>query len=77
MATTKNEEVKKEQTYKIRLPKTKDMQDDVTVCINGHWTIIKRGVEVEVSAAVKEVLDNKERMEQLAMERSAELANEK
>ena len=65
----------KEDFYYVRLPKTKDKQDDVTVSINGYVTKIQRGVEVKVSAAVKEVLDNSEKMDLLAIERSAALQN--
>ena len=65
-----------EETYKITLPLTKEKQDDVTVIINGKATKIQRGVEVEVSAGIYEVLKNSERMDALAIQRSRELASE-
>lgn len=57
------------ETFKIKLPKTAEKQSDVVVAINGMTTQIQRGVEVEVSRAVYEVLQNSERMDQLALER--------
>ena len=59
----------------IRLPVEKDGASDVTVSINGMVSKIQRGVEVEVSAAVYEVLKNQERMDSIAVMRQRELAN--
>ena len=61
------------ETYIIKIPLSQEKQDDVTVGINGELTKIQRGVEVEVSAAVYEVLQNMERMDQLAFERRKKL----
>lgn len=61
------------ETYLIKIPLSQEKQDDVTVGINGELTKIQRGVEVEVSAAVYEVLQNMERMDQLAFERRKKL----
>lgn len=63
---TKTEAPKK---VRIKLPKTRDKQADVVVAINGFTTVIQRGVEVEVSEPVYEVLQNSEKMDQLALER--------
>lgn len=59
----------KEETYKITLPISDKKQDDVIVIINGETTQIQRGVEVEVSAGVYEVLKNSEKMDTLALRR--------
>lgn len=64
-----------EDKYLIRLPVEKDGTSDVTVSINGMVSKIQRGVEVEVSAAVYEVLKNQERMDSIAVMRQRELAN--
>lgn len=63
-----------EETYKIELPLTEDKEDDVTVIVNGLVTKIQRGVEVEVSASVYEVLKNSERMDKLALMRRRKLS---
>lgn len=60
--------------YKIELPLNKDDPSDVTVIVNGFVTKIQRGKEVEVSAAVYEVLKNSERMDKLAIIRQRELS---
>ena len=61
-------------TTTIKLRKDREHQDDVTVGLNGEMFRIKRGVEVEVPEGVKEILDNTERMDELALERSMALA---
>ncbi len=73
MATTKTEETKPKMV-KVKLRKDREHQDDVTVGLNGEMFRIKRGVEVEVPEGVKEILDNTERMDELALERSMALA---
>lgn len=73
MATTKTDETKPKMV-KIKLRKDREHQDDYTVGLNGEMFRIKRGVEVEVPEGVKEILDNSERMDDLAMERSMALA---
>lgn len=55
--------------YVVRLPLSSEKQEDVTVGINGFYTKIQRGKEVEVTADVYEVLQNMERMDNLAIER--------
>ena len=72
MATTEKdtatkEAVKKEKMVKIRLPKTKELQDDVYVSVNQRNWLIKRGESVEVPACVAEVLQNSENMASEAM----------
>lgn len=53
---------KKQETVRIRLPKTREQQDDVFVSVNNRTWLIQRGVEVEVPVCVAEVLRNAERM---------------
>ncbi len=64
----------KEESYKITLPISDKKQDDVVVIINGETTQIQRGVEVEVSAGVYEVLKNSEKMDTLALRRRKALS---
>lgn len=45
---------------KIKLPKYQGAPDPVEVGVNGYFFIIKRGEEVEVPPAVKEILENAE-----------------
>lgn len=73
MATAKTDETKPKMV-KVKLRKDREHQDDVTVGLNGEMFRIKRGVEVEVPEGVKEILDNTERMDELALERSMALA---
>ena len=47
---------------KIKLPKTKDLTEDVFVSVNFNTYQIQRGVEVEVPDFVAEVLENQEKM---------------
>lgn len=49
-----------EKKVKIRIPISRDQQDDVFVAVNGRTWLIKRGVEVEVPECVVEVLRNQE-----------------
>ena len=49
-----------EKKYKIRLPKTKEMADDVFVSVNDRSWLIKRGEEVELPECAYEVLRNQE-----------------
>ena len=65
----------KEETVTIKLPLTRDKQADVPVIINGRSWLLKRGVEVEVPKCVYEVLQNSEKMDSLAVERSMSLIN--
>ena len=61
MATEKKDEkVAVEKKVKIRLPLTKDQNEDVFVSINARTWLIKRGVEVEVPECVAEILRNQE-----------------
>ena len=57
---TKATETSKEKLVKIRIPRERDRQDDVFVCVNGRTWLIKRGVEVEVPECVAEVIRNAE-----------------
>lgn len=47
---------------KIKLPKTRELRDDVFISVNNYTCLIKRGEEVEVPLFVKEVLDRQEKM---------------
>lgn len=47
---------------KVRIPRTKNDQEDVFVSVNNYTCIIKRGVEVEVPDYVAEVLRHQEEM---------------
>jgi len=69
MATTKKAAVEEpeiieapqeERKVLIRLPLTKDLQDDVFVRVNQRTWQIKRGVTVEVPECVAEVLEHAE-----------------
>lgn len=75
MATTPNAMTT---TATIRLPFDRENKSDVYVEINGHSFLIKRGVDVTVPVAVKNVLERKERMlmigDQFAEQASAPLA---
>lgn len=64
-------------TYTIKLPKTAEKQADVVVAINGFTTVIQRGVEVEVSEPIYQVLQNSEKMDQLALERREAIKSRK
>ena len=57
----------KNKTVAIRLPKTKELQDDVFVSVNQRSWLIRRGETVEVPACVAEVLKNSEDMAQQAL----------
>lgn len=58
MATTTNTK----KMVKIRIPRTKQDQEDVFVSVNMETFIVKRGVEVEVPDYVAEVLQHREEM---------------
>lgn len=52
----------KTKTVTIRIPRLSPKQEDVFVSVNQNTYLIKRGVEVEVPAAVAEVLRHQEEM---------------
>lgn len=54
----------------VKLPKDREHQDDYYVCLNGKTFLIQRGKEVQVPAAVAKIIENQERMDALALERS-------
>ena len=61
--TEKKETTKKEiKMVKIRLPRMRKDQNDVTVGINGKIYKIQRGVEVEVPEAVAKEIERSERV---------------
>lgn len=67
--------IKKPKMVKIKLEKTRKEQADVYVAVNGKSWLIKRGEYVEVPASVAEVLENRERMLNEALEFEAQVAN--
>lgn len=60
---------------KIKLPLTRNEKNDVYVAVNGKSYLIKRGEYVEVPACVAEVLENREKMLNEALEFEAQAAN--
>lgn len=57
----------KEKLVKVRIPKTKENQDDVFVSVNNRTWLIQRGKEVEVPECVAEVLLHEQEMLEMAM----------
>lgn len=57
-----------EKKVKIRIPKTKENNDDVFVSVNMNTYLIQRGIEVEVPESVAEVLRHQEEMLETIME---------
>lgn len=58
-----------EERVPIKLFKGEGYEDDVWVGRNGRGYLIQRGVEVMVPKGIKEILENQERMDNLAAER--------
>lgn len=58
-----------QKTVTVKLPLTKELQDDMYVAVNNHRYQIKRGVNVEVPDYIAEVLARSEENEQLALEK--------
>ena len=52
----------KQKMVRIRIPRTKQNEEDVFVSVNNYTCIVKRGVEVEVPDYVAEVLRHQEEM---------------
>lgn len=52
----------------IKLPLTRAEKDDVFVGLNGKTYLIKRGVNVEVSAPIAKILERREKMLSAAVE---------
>ncbi|MBR4309069.1 MAG: hypothetical protein IKT58_05695 [Oscillospiraceae bacterium] len=59
--------VKQEKLVRVKLPKTRDMQEDVFVSVNQRTWLIRRGVFVEVPPCVAEVLQHSEEMAEEAL----------
>ena len=79
MAETKTKAKKKSlfegmPTEKIKIPLTRDEQEDVWVAVNGKPMQIKRGVEVEVPECIAEALRHQETMLIKAIENEAKQA---
>jgi len=66
-----------EEMFSIRLPLTKEHQEDVFVRVNQRTWLIKRGVTVKVPACVVEVLEHSEQaqMEALRFQQANEKGN--
>ena len=73
MAETTKTTKKDDELVEVMIPLTRDKQDDVPVIVNGQSFYIQRGQRVKVPVYVKEVLDNMERMDNLALTRQREL----
>ena len=58
---------KKDTLVTLRLPKTRELQDDVFVSVNQRSWLIRRGESVEVPACVAEVLRHSEEMAETAL----------
>jgi hypothetical protein len=67
--------VSKPKMVRIKIQKTRNEKDDVYVAVNGKSYLIKRGEYVDVPACVAEVLDNREKMLNQAMEFESQVAN--
>lgn len=65
-----------EKKVTIRIPRTRADQEDVFVSVNNYTCMIQRGVEVEVPAAVAEVLRHQEEMLETIM-RFEQMAKQK
>ena len=63
MANQKNNEG----SVRIKLPKTRELSDDVFVSVNNRTWLIQRGVYVTVPACVAEVLQHSEDMAEEAL----------
>ena len=59
--------MEKEKCVKIRLPKSRNQQEDVFVSVNNRTWLIQRGVNVEVPLCVAEVLKHQENMQETIM----------
>ncbi len=71
--STTKDTAKTNDNVTITLPLTRERQEDVFVAVNGISYLIKRGEEVTIPKAVYEVLQNSERMDNLALRRSQDL----
>lgn len=63
----------KKDTVTIRLPKTREKQDDVFVSVNNRTWQIQRGVAVEVPLCVAEVLQHSDEMAEAALRFEAQV----
>ena len=64
--TEKKETVKTEKRVKIKVPRTRANEGDLTVGVNGVMYRIQRGVEVEVPKVVAEVIEQSEAIKEMA-----------
>lgn len=66
----------KKDTVAIMVPMIEGEDPYITVGINGHYTQIKRGVAVEVSKAVAEVIQNSNMQMMAALEKQKEFEDQ-
>ena len=57
---TQEQEMKQEELITIRLPITKELQDDVFIRVNHRTWLVKRGETVKLPACAVEVLEHSE-----------------
>lgn len=74
--TNTNSEAYLRELVPVRISKDSRNKGDVLVTVNGKKFQIQRGVEVKVPRYVAQVLDNKQRMEEVALDRMDELQKE-
>lgn len=60
---------------KYKLPRSREKKGPVFVSVNGKTYLIRRGEEVTIPLAVKEILENQEKMDNLAEDRISDLEN--
>lgn len=64
-------EVDMEELVTVKIHKSRDQQADVFVSLNGRNLQIQRGIPVEVPRWAFEILENSERMDEVALERQS------
>lgn len=72
-AKTASAPKKERNNVTVKIPITRDQQDDVFVSVNEHKYQIRRGAEVSVPDYIAEVLMHSEASDQEAMRRQAAL----
>ncbi len=51
------DKLNQQERVSIKIPVVPGADDQVEVCINGYWMVIKRGVLVDIPLSVKAVLE--------------------
>ena len=75
-APTKAKASKREEKVKIMVPYIEGEEPEITVGINGKFTKIRRGVEVEVPWYVAELLKNSNRQMMAALDQQKKFENQ-